>query len=593
MKSLKGVPGFAGMSVPDGSGIFLPSDPLKGLREKGKAAGTCHSTSRGCPFALTARKVNPVAFRSLLASTAMGLCALPVSAARTPEADATVVVFNRTDPDSEKLAQYYAVRRDIPADHLVGLVCAPTEEISRGEYETTLAGPLRTLFQTRGWWTMGKDGGGRTVVRQTRIRFLALIRGIPLKIAHDPTIPPASFIEGLPPQIAARNEASVDSELATLGLPVPGVAGIVPNGYFRSYKPVLDNTIFPGLLLPARLDGPSPLIVRGMIDDSISTERDGLWGWAYVDARVITEGGYAEGDRWMRNVAASMRTLGLPVIFENTEPTFPAGYPVTNAAVYYGWYAGSVNGPFAEPGFQFRAGAVAVHLHSYSASTLRSATENWCGPLLAHGAAATLGNVYEPYLALTANLDVFQDRLMTGFTLAESGYMAQRALSWMGVVVGDPLYRPFAAWSEFRDPVTHAPTSWEVYRHIVRTHGGNVLQSATALRKEAEQSSDSLFLEALGTAQVDAGETAPALASFQEATALAKEPAVRRRLNLETITALQALGRKSEATALALAVSSQCAPGPRQNLFLQFLPTPTPSPTPAASPHLSPKKPTP
>ena len=166
---------------------------------------------------------------------------------------------------------------------------------------------------------------------------------------------------------------------------------------------------------------------------------------------------------------------------------------------------------------------------------------------------------------------------MAGFTLAESGYMAQRALSWMGVVIGDPLYRPYAAWREIRDPAPRAPTSWEKYRRIVQTNGGSVLQAAPALRKEAAQSSESLFLEALGAAQSDAGEIAPALASFQEASALAKDPDVQLRLKFETVSALQALGRKAEAAALAHEVSGQCAPGPRQNLFRQFLPPPAPS----------------
>ncbi len=76
----------------------------------------------------------------------------------------------------------------------------------------------------------------------------------------------------------------------------------------------------------------------------------------------------------------------------------------------------SINGPFADPAFRFRNGAVAVHIHSFSAATLRSPTSGWSGPLLERGAAATVGNVYEPYLTLTANLDVLQDRLMSGFT---------------------------------------------------------------------------------------------------------------------------------------------------------------------------------
>ena len=76
------------------------------------------------------------------------------------------------------------------------------------------------------------------------------------------------------------------------------------------------------------------------------------------------------------------------------------------------------------------------------------ADANWVAPLLSKGAAASLGNVYEPYLQLTTHLDIFNDRLLHGFTFAESAYMATRALSWMNVAVGDPLYRPYANWMQ-------------------------------------------------------------------------------------------------------------------------------------------------
>ncbi|MFZ4777276.1 MAG: TIGR03790 family protein, partial [Terrimicrobiaceae bacterium] len=241
------------------------------------------------------------------------------------------------------------------------------------------------------------------------------------------------------------------------------------------------------------------------------------------------------------------------------------------------WYAGSVDGPFADTTFQFRTGAVAVHLHSFSASTLLSTTANWCGPLLARGAAATLGNVYEPYLSLTANLDIFQDRLMTGFTLAESGWISQKALSWMGVVIGDPLYRPYAAWRVV--DASGTPSAWETYRSIILKSSGSVLQAADALQQEAEKSGNSLFLESLGAAQMDAGNWSGAISSFDEAAKLAIAPRVRIRINLETIVSLQALGKRSEATALALASVSGLAPGPQRDLFSKFATGPLPAPS--------------
>jgi len=44
---------------------------------------------------------------------------------------------------------------------------------------------------------------------------------------------------------------------------------------------------------------------------------------------------------------------------------------MSDCALYYGWYAGNVAGPFSQPGFKFVPGAIAAHIHSYSAATLR------------------------------------------------------------------------------------------------------------------------------------------------------------------------------------------------------------------------------
>lgn len=117
---------------------------------------------------------------------------------------------------------------------------------------------------------------------------------------------------------------------------------------------------------------------------------------------------------------------------------------MTDCALYYGWYAGNVGGPFNQSG-RFVPGAVAIHIHSFSAATLSDENSGWAGPLVSRGAAATVGNVYERYLELTAHLDVLNDRSMHGFTFAESVFMASRGLWWMGVAVGDPLYPPILA----------------------------------------------------------------------------------------------------------------------------------------------------
>lgn len=222
------------------------------------------------------------------------------------EASAIVVIFNSADPSSEALAWYYANKRKIDGRQLVGLRCPDSEEISRSEYQNDIALPLREIFLAKGWW---RAQGGRIV--ESKVRYVALIRGIPLKIRSREA--GAASLPGRQ-AVAMRDEASLDSELAVLATNDRSDAGVAPNPYYGSFIPILEL----------------------------------------------------------------------------------------------------ISGPFAEEGFRFKPGAIAAHIHSFSASTLRDPVAGWCGPLLERGASATLGTVYEPYLMLTTHPDKFQSRLMKG-----------------------------------------------------------------------------------------------------------------------------------------------------------------------------------
>lgn len=494
----------------------------------------------------------------------------------SPEAAATIVVFNTADPQSADLAKYYAKRRNIPTENLIGLATPLTEEISRAEFNDTIAVPLRAALIQRGFWEENPTSGA---ILSTKTRFVALMRGIPLKIRADETIPPNRAV---PEALGLRNEASVDSELMTLSVTPLRPAGVVENPYFRRYTAVLDLNLEPGILLVTRLDAPDPITVRAMIDDALSVERDGLWGWGYVDARGISSGPYAEGDQWLIGALDAMRQQGIPTFLDSSEQTLSAGFPVTEAAVYYGWYAQDVTGPFADMAFRFRPGAVAVHIHSFSAATLRDPNRGWCGPLLIRGAAATLGNVYEPYLSLTANLQVFQDRLMAGFTLAESGWAATQGLSWMNVVIGDPLYRPYKVWTSFGRTPSANPSSWQLYRRIVRAADGNVIAAAAKLATAARDTKNSLFLEALAAAQVDANDPTGALASLAGALEIEKRTEVRFRIGLEQYAILRSQGNTRAASHVLSRIASEKVPDKSRDLLAALYEhmNPTPGPTP-------------
>jgi len=485
----------------------------------------------------------------ILAGALMFLCVFGLRGtalgAPSREAMATVVVFNAADPVSVQLSQTYAAKRQIPAQNLVGLTPPMTEDISRADYTSTIATPLRKTFAERGWWLVRAAPDGKPTVTSTAIRFVALIRGIPLRIAADPTRPPDPIDQ--PEQIRSRNEASVDSEIAALADFDRTISGIIPNPYADRFARILDWKEMPGLLLVARLDAADPADVTRMINDSVATEATGLWGWSYADMRGLIDGPYAVGDDWIRGAALDMMKNGLPVICDRAPETFAAQFPVTEAAVYYGWYTGDIDGPFADPKFRFLPGAIAAHIHSFSATSLRNPASGWTAPLLAHGAAAALGNVFEPYLALTTNLATFQDRLMQGFTLAESAWIGTRGLSWMTIVVGDPLYRPYGVWS---DGSTPAATNWTRLRDAAIAVDGGILNASAPLQALSKSTGSPLFLEALGQAQALNNDNDLALANLAAAGALAKNDAVRFRLVLERTAILVMAGRRVAAVKL-------------------------------------------
>ena len=64
-------------------------------------------------------------------------------------APATIVVFNKDVPESVELAKFYAQKRGIARDHVVGLSVSKTEEIGRDEYDTMIRNPLRAVFKER------------------------------------------------------------------------------------------------------------------------------------------------------------------------------------------------------------------------------------------------------------------------------------------------------------------------------------------------------------------------------------------------------------------------------------------------------------
>jgi uncharacterized protein (TIGR03790 family) len=508
-----------------------------------------------------------------------------VSSAPVDLAQATIVIYNRAAPDSAGLARFYAQARHIPNDHIVGLDCSTEEEISRKEYDLTIAEPLRKIFAQRQWWTLRTDADDHPVVSSSRINFVALIRGMPMKIRATDEYPGDRAENN---QIGGQNQAAVDSELALLGLYSKQISGAANNPYFQSFRPIAELQ-GANVLLVTRLDAPTSDIVRRMITDALEIEKSGLCGRAYVDGAANTSGGLAEGDEWLHAVTKDLRQAGIPVTFDTSSALFPSGFPMNDCAVYYGWYAGGISGSLQDPGFAFSRGAVAVHIHSFSASTLRSPDAGWVAPLLVRGAAASLGNVYEPYLQLTAHLNIFNDRLLHGFTLAESAYMSTRVLSWMNIAVGDPLYRPFASWLQLEGkPETVKRSDWRMYHEFALKNRGSAPADYLALARSAASRVDNgPMIEDLGMIEKENGNYASAISYFRQARSIYTKPDDNLRALLEQADAALLSGDKDGATALIRGEAKLLREGPAMKLLRkidQQINPPSPTLTPTLTP---------
>ena len=429
------------------------------------------------------------------------------------QGESVAVLFNSKLPESEAVAEHYAKLRGVPAGHLIGLPLSDGHTISRREFTTKLEQPLAAELVKR------KLLDGKTA----SIRYLVLCWGVPIRVDKDDSLNEEGRSQAAAP--LRRNEASVDSELAML--PQLGQLrkryGIVTNPTFRQTDA---KQISPanGLLMVARLDGPSPELANRLVERAIDAETNGLWGRAYIDLRGITVGQFKVGDDQFRKVVEIMRRSGFATVVDEKQETLPVGFPASHIAFYAGWYGINVEGVFAETTVEFMPGAIAYHLHSFNGSMIRDAHARWIGPFINKGVTATFGTVYEPYLELTPDQPLFFSRLIqSGFTFGEAGYAATRALSWQTVFVGDPLYRPFGKSPEqLKAELEQKKSPMLEWFHLLSVNQGLASgappnKAIEYLNQLPETKGSAVLLEKLGELLAASGQTEAALAAYSAA----------------------------------------------------------------------------
>jgi len=353
-----------------------------------------------------------------------------------------VILANSRAPESVQLAQFYAEKRAIPKGNILALPLPLTETISWHEFLDQVYCPLQKELVRRGWiegtasQLSDRLGRPRFVLTGHHIAFLVTCRGVPLRIANDLSLLDENTGRKVGKPLF-KDEAAVDSELSLLAQSGYEITGTTPNPLFAQ-----DNVtaLDAGTVVKvSRLDGPTFESAQQLVMSALEAERTGIIGRGYVDL----QGPHPDGDKWLQATLTELEELGFDGEVERTSDTFDPAARFDAPAFYFGWYANELNGPFAVDGFKFPPGAIALHIHSYSAQTLRSERRGWTGPFVARGVTATVGNVYEPYLQLSHRPDLLVHALSEGKNFGDAAYYALPVLSWQSFALGDPLYRPF------------------------------------------------------------------------------------------------------------------------------------------------------
>jgi len=386
------------------------------------------------------------------------------------EPSEVLVIINKKVPDSLTLARYYMEKRGIPVQNLVMLSVTEKEQCSLEEYEKRIALPIRSYLKKR-------------AASEPPLRCLVTLYGVPLTITNtDLSLREKAVLSNmqgkarlLQLQVDSLKEdekekrkplqekldrinreivffkkmnkgAAVDSELALVQQRPYPLLGWIPNPHYLGYRANEFKPFAKSVFLVSRLDGPSPQIVRRIIDDSLAAEETGLHGKAYFDARWPDPGdkplsGYALYDRSLHKAADHIKKSHEMTVILDEKPTlFPPG-SCPDAALYCGWYSLR---KYVDA-FHWVPGSVGYHIASAECVTLKQpGSTMWCKMMLEKGVAATIGPVGEPYVEAFPLPDLFFSLLLEGKkTLAECFALSNPYLSWKMVLIGDPLYRPF------------------------------------------------------------------------------------------------------------------------------------------------------
>ncbi|HVT13882.1 MAG TPA: TIGR03790 family protein [Fimbriimonadaceae bacterium] len=334
------------------------------------------------------------------------------SAHPTPDSRRVLVVYNGSSEDSREVAEYYAMRRRIPASNIVRIDCTSDEEISEGDFHRAIEGPVQANLRKN----------------PNQIDFIVLTKGIPIRLSDD-------------------EHYSVDAWLAAGDLPITPIVELTRdslmkslNPYFGAAEPFSSKKF--GFHLVTRLDGYTVSDCKALVDHSLEAKPE-KGPFLLDEADNRKSGNYLPIQKGLERAAKVLTTKGFEVDFDQTKEFVAPAEPV---AGYASW--GSNDAAYDLETYRkirFKPGALCETFVSTSGRTFRPTRggQSLIADLIADGVTGVKGYVSEPYTFALAKPDLLFDRYTGGLNLAESFYAASQFLKWKDVVIGDPLCDPY------------------------------------------------------------------------------------------------------------------------------------------------------
>ena len=244
-----------------------------------------------------------------------------------------VILANSRNPESVRLAEFYAGARGVPPANIVALPLPEGETVTWRDFIDQMYQPLQDELYRRGWIEgtasnlLDRWGRRRYAPGGHHISYLVVCRGVPLYIANDPAWLAENPTGKISPQFN-RNDAAVDSELSLLAQRGYEITGFLSNPLFQNEHP--GELEAEAVVKVSRLDGPTFESARQLVTSALEGERRGVLGRYYIDLR----GPHPDGDRWLESAGRQLAGLGFDGDVENTGATFD-GAARFDAPVFY------------------------------------------------------------------------------------------------------------------------------------------------------------------------------------------------------------------------------------------------------------------